>query len=127
VKPHLLAFALIAAIPSCQAAPETRPTDPLKVYHADVRARVGAVWNRLAPLVARRVSVGTVKVRFEIAPDGRVHNLKIASNTGNAALADLAIRTVQGTRIPPIPPTLVAGLPNGRMPADYDFTFSPPQ
>ena len=39
------------------------------------------------------------EVSFHILPDGRVTNLRLTSNTGNAALAKVALETVRRTRL----------------------------
>ena len=121
------AIAALAAVTAAQLNARTAETDALKAYHAELRARASVVWNRLAPRAERRVSVGTVKIRFDVAPDGRIHDVRIASNTGNRALAELAIRTIRETRIPPIPRRVAINLADGRMPAESDFTVYPSQ
>ena len=79
------------------------------------------VWIELAPKRADRLTIGRVKLHFEIAPNGDVVNLKIKSNSGNQALADLAIDTIRATRIFPIPKTVVSTLDKNRLPVDFDF------
>ena len=105
----------------------TRERDLLKEYHAVIYTRTQATWDRLATRGQRRLAVGAVKVMFGVAPDGRVHNVRIASNTANRSLAELGIRTVRETRFPPIPRALVAQLPDGMMPAEYTFNIYPSQ
>jgi TonB family protein len=84
---------------------------------------MNATWSRLASQNDGQLSVGKAKVRFDVAPEGRVYNLKLVSNSGNRLLAEIARRTVQETRIPPIPPAALSALPKGHMPADYDFNI----
>ena len=81
-----------------------------------------AIWIRVASLNARRLIPGRAEVRFVVSPDGRVHNVKIVSNSGNKVLAEVATRTVQEMRLRPIPPSALAVLPDGYMPGDCDFT-----
>ena len=114
---------MLTPVITIQLSARTPETDSLDAYHAELRARAGAVWNRLGARQERQVSLGTAKVRFDVARDGSVHNLRVASNTGNRALAELAIRTIRETRFPPIPRKVVGQLEGGRMPAEYDFTI----
>jgi TonB family protein len=93
----------------------------VKAYDNEVFARMNAVWERLSAQNTSRLSIEKVKVRFDVAPDGSVYNLKIISNTGNSALAEVARRTVRETRLPPIPPAALAALPMGHMSAECDF------
>ena len=118
--PCLLALAVFT---SCEITPQAHTSDPVKAYERDVRRRMDVVWRRLAAEHIDRLSAGTAKVTFHIDPDGRVHDLKITSNTGPRALADVVTRTVRETRIPPIPPPVLAALPDRRMPAEFDFNI----
>ena len=86
---------------------------------------MNVAWSRLASEHADQLAVGTIKIHFRVQPDGRVSNLKIVSNSGNEALSDVATRTVEHTRIPPIPPAALAELPDGFMPGDCNFTVYP--
>ena len=128
MKPHPIVVAAVTMLTSCSLGPPIEPPTPLpapvKAYQANAVARADAVWNRLlSPRAMDNLSTGTVKVAFYIARDGRVQNLRVVSNTGNQALAELAIRTIQETRMPPIPPTVVATLAKGQMSVVYDFTI----
>ena len=69
-----------------------------------------------------RIPAAAVGFAFDIAPDGHVYNVAVTSNTGNRVLADVVVRTVRETRIPPILPAVLATLEAGRMHAEYDFT-----
>src|SRR6202171_2812530 len=111
----------LAALTACQVTSASEATTPLKAYENDVRSRMNATWTRLASQNHSQLSDGKAKVRFDVAPDGRVYNFKLVSNSGNRILAEIATRTVRETRIPPIPPAVLSALPEGHMPGDCDF------
>src|SRR6058998_2513063 len=96
--------AFLVALISCQIASHAGASAPLKTYENQVISRMQTVWMRLASQAADHLSIGTATILFKVAPNGRVYDLKVVSNTGNHALAEIARRTVQETRIPPIPP-----------------------
>ena len=84
------------------------------------------VWRRLAARNIDELAVGAIKVEFRVQADGRVTHVKTFSNSGNQALADVAIRTVQETTIPPIPGATLQQLPDGYMLGEVDFSVTPP-
>ena len=53
---------------------------------------------------------------------GRCKNLRVVSNNANEAFANICLQSFQEAQIPPIPPDLVATLPDGRLPVDFYFT-----
>ena len=115
------ALAVAAGLAACQTTSPIARNTPLKVYEKEVITRMNAVWSRLSSQYMDQLALGTVKILCRVQPDGRVSNLRIVSNPGNEALSEVARRTVQQTKIPPIPPTALAELPDGYMP--FDFTF----
>ena len=60
---------------------------------------MNVVWRVLAAAEADRPTVGTISLTFCIEPECRVSNLVVASNSGNEALAEVARRTIEHTRI----------------------------
>jgi TonB family protein len=101
----------LAATPALSASGQTTTsvssTSALPAYKADLRQRMNSVWLRLASSHAGDLSPGTAKVAFHILPDGTVRNLQITSNTGNTALARVALQTVRTTRLLPLPSSLL--------------------
>jgi TonB family protein len=117
----LLAVLLLASVSGQTTS--VGSTSALPAYKADLRQRMNSVWLRLASAHAGDLSPGTAKVAFHILPDGSGRNLQITSNTGNAALARVALQTVRTTRLLPLPSSLLPTLPNGYLPAD-DIAFT---
>ena len=114
-------LAIIAGLAACQTGPQLAPNPPLKQYKAEVFARMNVVWSRLTARYTDQLAEGTIKIRFRLQPDGRVLNLRVVSNSGNQALSDIATRTVQQTKIPPIPLAVLAELPEGYISFDLNF------
>jgi TonB family protein len=118
----LLAALLIASV-SGQTTTFVSSSSALPAYKADLRQRMNSVWLRLASAHAGDLSPGTAKVAFHILPNGTVRSLQVTSNTGNTALARVALQTVRTTRLLPLPSSLLRILPNGYLPAD-DIAFT---
>jgi TonB family protein len=117
----LLAALLLVSV-SCDAMPQVDSTPALRLYAADFRQRMNSMWLRVASAHANDLVPGTAKVSFHILPDGRVTNLRLTSNTGNAALAEVALESVRKTRLGPLPSSLLPKLPHGYLPVD-DISF----
>ncbi len=91
---------------------------PLGRYVKLLQDALGARWYYLMDQNADLKSIGTTELRFDIAPDGHVQNLKVVRNTCTEACASIAIRSVQETKFPPLPDDLVAALPGGHLTMD---------
>ena len=61
-------------------------------------------------------------IHAEVDSKGHVQNLRVVSNDANEAFANICLQSFQEAHIPPIPPDLIATLPEGRMPVDFSFT-----
>jgi outer membrane biosynthesis protein TonB len=68
------------------------------------------------------VSIGTAHVEAEVDANGKVQKLRVVSNDANEAFANVCLQSFQEAKIPPIPPDLIATLPEGRLPVDIYFT-----
>jgi outer membrane biosynthesis protein TonB len=69
------------------------------------------------------VSIGTAHVEAEVDAQGKLRNLRVLSNDANEAFANICLQSFQEAQIPPIPPDLIATLPEGRLPVDIFFTM----
>ena len=108
-----LLTALLFASFSCGVAPQVDSTSALRVYTADFRQRMNSMWLHLVSARANDLISGTATVSFRILPDGRVTNLRLTSNTGNAALAKslwkLSVKPASGRFHPPSSPRFRTG------------------
>jgi TonB family protein len=95
---------------------------PLGRYQKAVSDAIGSRWYYYMNKKMDLVSIGTARIEAEVDAQGRVQNLRVASNNANEAFANICLQSFQEARIPPIPPDLIATLPEGRMPVDFSFT-----
>jgi outer membrane biosynthesis protein TonB len=119
---------IAAVLAACQTTPQLPtlpPTTSLKAYEKEVLGRMNAVWNRIAIQEKDRLSLGTIKLKFKVLPDGHVSDLVVLANSGNEVLSEVATRTVQETCIPAIPRAALKELPHHYMPGDCSFTVYP--
>lgn len=94
---------------------------PLGRYQKIVSDAIGSRWYYYMNSKGDLVSVGTANLQAEVDAQGRVQNLRIVSNNANEAFANICLQSFQEAHIPPIPPDLIAALPEGRMPVDFTF------
>jgi outer membrane biosynthesis protein TonB len=95
---------------------------PLGRYQKAVSDAIGSRWYYYMNKKMDLVSIGTAQIEAEVDAKGRVQNLRIVSNNANEAFANICLQSFQEAHIPPIPPDLIATLPEGRMPVDFSFT-----
>jgi outer membrane biosynthesis protein TonB len=95
---------------------------PLGRYQKSVSDAIGSRWYYYMNKKMDLVSIGTAHVEAEVDAEGHVQKLRVVSNNANEAFANICLQSFQEARIPPIPPDLIATLPNGRMPVDFSFT-----
>ena len=95
---------------------------PLGRYQKAVSDAIGSRWYYYMSSKMDLVSVGTAHVEAEVDAEGHVQKLRVLSNNANEAFANICLQSFQEAHLPPIPPDLVATLPEGRMPVDIYFT-----
>jgi outer membrane biosynthesis protein TonB len=95
---------------------------PLGRYQKAVSDAIGSRWYYHMKKKMDLVSIGTARIEAEVDAQGHVQKLRVASNNANEAFANICLQSFQEARIPPIPPDLIATLPEGRMSVDFSFT-----
>jgi outer membrane biosynthesis protein TonB len=95
---------------------------PLGRYQKAVSDAIGSRWYYYMNKKMDLVSIGTAHLEAEVDPQGHVQKLRVVSNNANEAFANICLQSFQEAHIPPIPPDLIATLPEGRMPVDFSFT-----
>lgn len=95
---------------------------PLGRYQKAVSDAIGSRWYSYMKSKLDLVSVGTAVVSAEVDPRGQVTNLRVVSNSANEAFANVCLQSFQEAEIAPIPPDLVATLPDGKMQLEFTFT-----
>lgn len=98
---------------------------PLGRYRKAVGDAIGSIWYRYINARMSLLSTGSVKVTFEVAPNGTVENVRVHPKPTNSALEMVSIQSVWEARLPPLPPDLVPTLDQGRLEIDYTFTLYP--
>jgi outer membrane biosynthesis protein TonB len=95
---------------------------PIGRYQKAISDAIGSRWYYYMKAKMDLVSVGTAHIEAEVDARGHVQNLRVVSNNANEAFANICLQSFQEAHIPPIPPDLIATLPNGRMSVDFSFT-----
>jgi outer membrane biosynthesis protein TonB len=95
---------------------------PLGRYQKAVSDAIGSRWYYYMNKKMDLVSIGTAHLEAEVDAKGHVQKLRVVSNNANEAFANICLQSFQEAHIPPIPPDLIATLPEGRMPVDFSFT-----
>jgi outer membrane biosynthesis protein TonB len=98
---------------------------PLGKYMKSVYDAIGSRWYYYMNDRMDLVSVGTAHVEAEVDAKGKIQKLRVLSNNSNEAFANICLQSFQEAQIPPIPPDLIATLPEGRLPVDISFTTYP--
>lgn len=96
---------------------------PLGRYKKQVSDAIGSRWYYHVNSQMGLLNIGTVEIRFQVLPDGKVKAPRVLSNTSNESFASVSLAAVIQAEIPPIPPELVGLLENGRLEIDYSFTI----
>jgi outer membrane biosynthesis protein TonB len=95
---------------------------PLGRYQKAVSDAIGSRWYYYMNSKMDLASIGTANIQAEVDAQGHVQKLRVVSNNANEAFANICLQSFQEAHIPPIPPDLIATLPEGRMPVDFFFT-----
>jgi outer membrane biosynthesis protein TonB len=95
---------------------------PLGRYQKAVSDAIGSRWYHYMNSKMDLISIGTAHIEAEVDAQGHLQNLRVVSNNANEAFANICLQSFQEAHIPPIPPDLIATLPDGRMHVDFSFT-----
>ena len=96
---------------------------PLGRYQKLVSDAIGSRWYYYTKNKMDLISIGTATVEAEVDANGKLQNLRLLSNDANEAFANICLQSFQEAQIPPIPPELVATLPDGRLQVTFSFTL----
>ncbi len=92
-------------------------------YTAFVIRTIGQRWRQLSDARTDIIALGTVVVRFVVDREGKVHSLRVVSNTANEALASVSLRAVAETPIPPMPADVLTSSNGAMMPVELHFNL----
>jgi outer membrane biosynthesis protein TonB len=96
---------------------------PLGRYQKFLVDAIGSRWYAFLDQKRDLINIGTTHVVFLVDRDGHVKNLKVIENTGNEALANVCIQSIQEAQLPPMPDDLAATLPAEGLDMDIPFTI----
>lgn len=96
---------------------------PLGRYQKVVSDAIGSRWYYYTKAKMDLATIGTAVVEAEIDRDGKVQGLRLRSNNANESFANICLQSFQEAQIPPIPPDIIATLPEGRLPVTFSFTL----
>jgi len=98
---------------------------PFGGYVGHVFSALEKKWQVYRLLKKDAVTIGSMSVRFFVNKNGRVEDLKITSDPGNAdpRFRELALRAIKDAELPPIPAELLPTLEAERVRVDYEFVI----
>lgn len=96
---------------------------PLGRYKKMVSDAIGSRWYYYVNSQIGLLNIGTVDIRFQVGPDGKVRGARVITNTSNESFASVSLTSILEAEIPPIPEEVAKLLDNGRLEIDYSFTI----
>ena len=84
---------------------------PLGRYQKIVADSIGSRWYIFVEQKRDLITIGTLRLRFNIDRSGQVKNLKITENSSNEAFANVCVQSVIEAHLPPIPDEVANTLP----------------
>ena len=84
---------------------------PLGRYQKIVADSIGSRWYVFVEQERDLITIGTLRLRFDIDRSGKVKGLKITENSSNEAFANVCVKSVLEAHLPPIPEEVANTLP----------------
>ena len=84
---------------------------PLGRYQKIVADSIGSRWYAYVDQKRDLITIGTLRLRFNVDRSGRVKDLKITENSSNEAFANVCVQSVLEAHLPPIPEDVADTLP----------------
>ncbi len=99
---------------------------PLGRYQKIVADSIGSRWYTYEGQKRDLITIGTLRLRFNVDRSGRVKDLKITENSSNEAFANVCVQSVLEAHLPPIPEDIADKLPPEGLEVDgFTFTIFP--
>ncbi len=95
---------------------------PMAVYMKSVSRAIGARWNVLVKSKHDSLDTGSAKVKFRVAADGSIREVKLVQCTANQEFSDLCLNVIKQCNLEPPPPEAKPLLREGLL--EIPFTFS---
>src|SRR5207237_5202541 len=84
---------------------------PLGRYQKIVADSIGSRWYAYVDQKRDLITIGTLRLRFNVDRSGRVRDLRITENSANEAFANVCVQSVLEAHVPPIPEDVADTLP----------------
>jgi outer membrane biosynthesis protein TonB len=84
---------------------------PLGRYQKIVADSIGSRWYVYVEQKRDLITIGTLRLRFNIDRSGQVKGLKVTENSSNEAFANVCVQSVLEAHLPPIPEEVANTLP----------------
>src|SRR5438093_4222824 len=84
---------------------------PLGRYQKILADSIGSRWYVFVDQQRDLITIGTLRLRFDIDRSGKVKNLKITENSSNEAFANVCVQSVLEAHLPAIPEDVANTLP----------------
>lgn len=98
---------------------------PLGRYMRDMSMLIESRWQHLIQRDREWISVGSVRVRFTVMPDGTITGVTVEANDSSRRHADVCVEAIRETKLKPIPPEVTAALADGKLEIPFTFTLLP--
>jgi TonB family protein len=98
---------------------------PLGRYMRHMSMLIESRWQHLIQRDREWISVGSVRVRFTVMPDGRIGDVTVEANDSSRRHADVCVEAIRETKLEPIPPEVSAALADGKLDIPFTFTLLP--
>ncbi len=95
---------------------------PMAVYMKSVSRSIGARWNVLVKSKNDSLDTGSAKVKFRVAADGSIRDIKLEHCTANKEFSDLCLEVIRQCELEPPPAEAKPLLRDGLL--EIPFTFS---
>jgi hypothetical protein len=95
---------------------------PLGRYEKSIYDSIGKRWYKLCDENRDRIDIGTVRVQFVVAPDGKIYDIKVISGGTSESFTNLCLQSVQDASPGAIPEEVMAVLPVEGLPGEVSFT-----
>ena len=124
----VLTLGACAGPPSRTTSVSTRPkpTNPVDAFYLRCQDAIEPFWRRQSKESADMLGLGTAVLVFEIPrAGGHARGVKVVSNNGPEALAEIAVASVAKVVFPSIPNDVVAVTNYRPFWVEYSFTVHP--
>jgi outer membrane biosynthesis protein TonB len=93
-------------------------------FNKAVSDAIGSRWYRYVSEHSDLINIGTVVIRFNVLPDGRVKGATVMRNTSSESLASFSLQAVMDAQIPPMPEEMISAVPESGLQLDFTFSFN---